>query len=310
MKFRIEELLDWSEPKRVRTKNGPRDLHKGKPTAKFWEAWRAAKTSLKDAGVSLNKDNGDWEAMWWRPIDEAEQVEKIEKRKASRATSADIDLPKPEGLEYLPFQKAGIAYALDKFGFDFSKTHWYDGSSEKALTTEGDYATRGLSKNETIEETKGIDGSQSGQGTPPESQKESKSNAEGNNQLTGVEEKSQQGDQNSDAQTRNSKETSGRTNSSMNFKGGNGQQPIPIILQLAERLEPLGFIRELPIKTKGHGTRLKVPTCYKVDFGHPKKKVAIEVDGPSHRARARQKQDRKKEIVLKALGWKVKRIKH
>jgi len=31
---------------------------------------------------------------------------------ASSATDADIDLPVPEGLEYLPFQKAGIAYGL------------------------------------------------------------------------------------------------------------------------------------------------------------------------------------------------------
>jgi len=32
---------------------------------------------------------------------------------ASQATSAAIDIPAPTGLEYLPFQKAGIAYALD-----------------------------------------------------------------------------------------------------------------------------------------------------------------------------------------------------
>lgn len=33
---------------------------------------------------------------------------------ASRALNADIKIPAPEGLEYLPFQKAGIAYALDR----------------------------------------------------------------------------------------------------------------------------------------------------------------------------------------------------
>ena len=41
-------------------------------------------------------------------------AEKQEKIEASRATSADIELPAPEGMEYLPFQKAGIAYALDR----------------------------------------------------------------------------------------------------------------------------------------------------------------------------------------------------
>jgi SWI/SNF-related matrix-associated actin-dependent regulator 1 of chromatin subfamily A len=35
-------------------------------------------------------------------------------REASRATDADVDLPCPEGLAYMPFQKAGIAYALGR----------------------------------------------------------------------------------------------------------------------------------------------------------------------------------------------------
>lgn len=34
----------------------------------------------------------------------------------SRATDAEIDIPKNDGLEYLPFQKAGIAFASDKYG--------------------------------------------------------------------------------------------------------------------------------------------------------------------------------------------------
>jgi len=33
---------------------------------------------------------------------------------ASRATDAAIDLPRPDGLDYLPFQRAGIAWALDR----------------------------------------------------------------------------------------------------------------------------------------------------------------------------------------------------
>ena len=32
----------------------------------------------------------------------------------SRATDAEIDIPSPEGLEYLPFQRAGIAYAMKR----------------------------------------------------------------------------------------------------------------------------------------------------------------------------------------------------
>jgi SWI/SNF-related matrix-associated actin-dependent regulator 1 of chromatin subfamily A len=38
----------------------------------------------------------------------AKQVE------ASKAVDADVDIPKPDSLEYLPYQKAGIAYALQR----------------------------------------------------------------------------------------------------------------------------------------------------------------------------------------------------
>jgi len=38
---------------------------------------------------------------------------KINKIKASKATNADVDIPIPDGLKYLPFQKAGIAFARD-----------------------------------------------------------------------------------------------------------------------------------------------------------------------------------------------------
>lgn len=35
-------------------------------------------------------------------------------REASRATDADIDVPAPDGLSYLPFQRGGIAYAMSR----------------------------------------------------------------------------------------------------------------------------------------------------------------------------------------------------
>jgi hypothetical protein len=41
----------------------------------------------------------------------AAQVAKADALEASRATDCNIDIPCPEGLAYLPFQKAGIAYA-------------------------------------------------------------------------------------------------------------------------------------------------------------------------------------------------------
>lgn len=42
------------------------------------------------------------------PLNAAKQVE------ASKATDSAVDIPKPKGLEYLPYQKAGIAYAIQR----------------------------------------------------------------------------------------------------------------------------------------------------------------------------------------------------
>ena|SRR2546423_579353 len=93
-----------------------------------------------------------------------------------------------------------------------------------------------------------------------------------------------------------------------NFKGGNGQEPTEFIKDVAAVLEPQGFERELPINTKGHTTRHKTPGCYKVDFGDPFSKVAIEFDGPYHRRHTEE--DARKSEVLESLGWTVLRIPH
>ncbi len=95
-----------------------------------------------------------------------------------------------------------------------------------------------------------------------------------------------------------------------NFRGGNGQEPVAAVLELAAMLEPDGYIREFPIKTRGHGTEHNVPTCYKADFANPDKRIVIELDGPSHKGLPRQQLDRKKTEVLEALGWEVHRLTH
>lgn len=50
------------------------------------------------------------------------------------------------------------------------------------------------------------------------------------------------------------------------------------------------------------------PTSYKLDVCDPGAKVAVEVDGRSHRAIARREQDAKKDALLAGLGWKVLRV--
>src|SRR5689334_15895371 len=113
----IQSLVNWSEPKEIQTKHGPRLLSKAPTTPEFWTAWKEHKEELKAAGVSCSRnDDGSWDAAWWQEIPEEVKQARAESMEASRATSADVDLPHPEGLDYMPFQKAGIRYGLDRTG--------------------------------------------------------------------------------------------------------------------------------------------------------------------------------------------------
>lgn len=96
----------------------------------------------------------------------------------------------------------------------------------------------------------------------------------------------------------------------LNFRGGNGQPPTKPVLQAEAILEPLGFKREVPIRTAGHGTGLRCPRNYKADFAHQTRRMVVELDGASHHGRSKQLEDTRKTTVLTALGWRVIRIKH
>lgn len=48
---------------------------------------------------------------------------------SSRATDADLAIPCPDGLEYMGFQRAGIAYAIERFN---SATEGGDANSSRA----------------------------------------------------------------------------------------------------------------------------------------------------------------------------------
>lgn len=112
----IKDLLPWGEPKQIYTTAGPRMLRTAAPDENFWNLWRAAKDSLKRAGISCGQYKGVWQVCWWT-LPEAKVTQARDKAlEASRATDADVSIPVPDGLAYLPFQKAGIAYALERPG--------------------------------------------------------------------------------------------------------------------------------------------------------------------------------------------------
>lgn len=74
------------------------------PSSAFWEAWRADKAAVKANGYAVSKPDGVWRVVYTppKPIEE------------SRALSADIEVPAPEGLSYFDYQKAGIKFAEER----------------------------------------------------------------------------------------------------------------------------------------------------------------------------------------------------
>ena len=75
----------------------------------FWAIYNAQKSELRKAGFSVSKsDGGDWLCKRYR--DDNAQIEK------SLATSSNVAIKSPEGLNYYPYQKAGIEFAIERDG--------------------------------------------------------------------------------------------------------------------------------------------------------------------------------------------------
>ena len=101
----IENLCAWGDPKRLMTRLGPRILRTAAPNQEFWKLWKFDKPGARAAGLgcSYNYATHAWEIQWWAEVER--DVAKIE---ASAAVSADMKVPAPDGLSYLPYQIAGI----------------------------------------------------------------------------------------------------------------------------------------------------------------------------------------------------------
>src|SRR3990167_1777024 len=84
-------------------------------------------------------------------------------------------------------------------------------------------------------------------------------------------------------------------------RGGNGR-PIPLPQQALP--SALGWAVAVVLRTGG-GYK---PHHYKLDIANRDLKIAIEVDGASHGAVARRRQDRRKEAYLRGRGWTALRF--
>jgi SWI/SNF-related matrix-associated actin-dependent regulator 1 of chromatin subfamily A len=106
--------LELSKPRVVMTKRGERFVRSASPNEAFWDAWRANKEMLKAAGWSVSKYEGEWQVAHW--AETMPQADRAAAHEASRAATADIEIPMADGTELRPFQKAGVAYALPRVG--------------------------------------------------------------------------------------------------------------------------------------------------------------------------------------------------
>ncbi|NLH78605.1 MAG: DUF559 domain-containing protein, partial [Acidobacteria bacterium] len=88
-------------------------------------------------------------------------------------------------------------------------------------------------------------------------------------------------------------------------RGGNGQ-PTKQQLALCEAMNlPMEYVIET---AEVMGLFPSLPPCYKVDLAEPSVKLAIEVDGKTHRLKKWKFLDHRKTEVLTSLGWQVLRF--
>lgn len=117
MREDILGALKWSQPREVATKNGPRIVIKAAAGQTVFDLWRRESAGLKADGYSLGpypEGSGKWWLTRWEKLPEKIVVQRTEAAALSRATDADINVPCPDGLAFLPYQRAGIAYAFER----------------------------------------------------------------------------------------------------------------------------------------------------------------------------------------------------
>lgn len=89
------------------------------------------------------------------------------------------------------------------------------------------------------------------------------------------------------------------------LNGGNGRGPTAAQQTLHDLT---GWPMEATVSTGQRGGGL--PTHYKLDLSHPVAKIAVEVDGQSHKSKATREADGRKTAFLESRDWVVMRFKN
>lgn len=94
------------------------------------------------------------------------------------------------------------------------------------------------------------------------------------------------------------------------IKGGNGRINV-LQTQFLHDINDISSYRwesELAIKTDNEARLTGSPNHYKIDIACLERKIAIEIDGQSHKNLIIKEKDNRKDLFLKRNGWIVKRI--
>ncbi len=102
----IEQLADWDPPRMVVTSRGPSTCRAAQLSRRLWAAWNERRPLLKDRGVYISQRGGEWQADWYRAWQPDPQI--VAAATAAQPAADTAAVPAPDGLEYLPFQAAGI----------------------------------------------------------------------------------------------------------------------------------------------------------------------------------------------------------
>ena len=109
--IRIADLLEWGPALTVTTQRGPRRMLKASPTPAFMDLWRRRGRDLRKAGLTVSAGrDGEPVVKWWNDY----RVDAAAVQASREAAGEAAGLRVPKGLAYLPYQAAGIRYALGR----------------------------------------------------------------------------------------------------------------------------------------------------------------------------------------------------
>ncbi len=113
--------LRWSKMQEVPTQKGPRLRQHARANDHAVAMFARDQAALYKLGYTLkpHPDGGKegrnpWMVYRWELMPIKVVVERANAKEMSRATDTSADIPRPPGMEYYPFQKAGVAYAITR----------------------------------------------------------------------------------------------------------------------------------------------------------------------------------------------------